>query len=395
MTRAEWLASDDPAAMINWLENKGHGEKLWDFTIACCRRIWNELPGDAFRRLVEHVERIGTRDVEEPLAEVWQALDKLERRLRKAADPDKLNRQIGFGRMTLAFEQQDGASAARSISQDLIDWAKDVTEEKGIQAEVLRRLAAEPLLVGDNSTDESWWLTCTSEPVAMLELLEEKATPRKLRLFACACCRRVWHLLPDKRSRQAVERAEQFADANISDAERVLAAQLAAEAMTEWRGKLAATTVQTESGIAFTEERSRLGPLYAASAAAWYAVYYHDEAVITAACDACDNAAAAICDDPALAGKEGCSEDGPQCELVRCIFGNPFRPVHVEPSWQTEKVISLARRIYDDRAFERIPELGTALQEAGCREQAVLAHCQPGSLHARGCWLLDLLLEKA
>jgi len=53
MTNDEWLASADPGRMVDWLEAQGYGAVLWDFAIACCRRIWDQLPGDAFRYLVE------------------------------------------------------------------------------------------------------------------------------------------------------------------------------------------------------------------------------------------------------------------------------------------------------------------------------------------------------
>src|ERR1700760_1786645 len=55
------------------------------------------------------------------------------------------------------------------------------------------------------------WLACT-EPERMLAFLRGKASDRKLRLFACACCRRIWHLLPDEPTRAVVEAVERYAD---------------------------------------------------------------------------------------------------------------------------------------------------------------------------------------
>src|SRR5689334_20804778 len=65
---------------------------------------------------------------------------------------------------------------------------------------------------------EAEWLDAVN-PTPMWWLVEEKASDRKLRLVACACCQRVWHLLSDRRSKPAVEAAEQLADGIITDAQ--------------------------------------------------------------------------------------------------------------------------------------------------------------------------------
>ena len=54
-----------------------------------------------------------------------------------------------------------------------------------------------------------------------------------------------------------------------------------------------------------------------------------------------------------------------QCEALRDIVGNPFRPVKIEAAWLTPEVVRLAQRIYDDRAFDRLPPLADALKDAG------------------------------
>lgn len=57
-------------------------------------------------------------------------------------------------------------------------------------------------------------------------------------------------------------------------------------------------------------------------------------------------------------------------------------------------VVKLAQAIYDERAFDRLPILADALEDAGCTNQDILAHCRGGGEHSRGCWVVDLLLGK-
>jgi hypothetical protein len=88
------------------------------------------------------------------------------------------------------------------------------------------------------------------------------------------------------------------------------------------------------------------------------------------------------------------AEQDMQCRLLWDIFGNPFRPAAVDPRWRTSTVLALADGIYADRAFDRLPILADALEEAGCDSEAILAHCRDDGPHVRGCWVVDLLLGK-
>jgi hypothetical protein len=88
-----------------------------------------------------------------------------------------------------------------------------------------------------------------------------------------------------------------------------------------------------------------------------------------------------------------------QAALLRCLFGNPFRsPPHLDPSWLTWNdciVKRLAEGIYEERAFDRMPVLADALEEGGCESEDLLRHCRErGLAHCRGCWVVDLLLNK-
>jgi hypothetical protein len=225
---------------------------------------------------------------------------------------------------------------------------------------------------------EAEWLACT-DPQRMLEFLRSKASERKLRLFACACCRRIWHLLSDERSRQAVEVTERVADGLASPIE-LEAAQADARNAIPGRNPSRGASPGTRAWRVAVVNHSGAG-------AAWYTVSFP-------AC-ACHVASLTA----SVAGMRGLSwEQEPrhwQCGLALDIFGNPFRPMVLDESWLTAIVTSITSLIYEERAFDRLPILADALEDAGCTNEDLLTHCRQHGEHVRGCWVLDLLLGKS
>jgi hypothetical protein len=69
--------------------------------------------------------------------------------------------------------------------------------------------------------------------------------------------------------------------------------------------------------------------------------------------------------------------------------------VTFSPSWRTDTAVSLARQMCESRDFSAMPILADALQDAGCDNDDVLNHCRDvNTTHARGCWVVDLVLGK-
>jgi hypothetical protein len=88
-------------------------------------------------------------------------------------------------------------------------------------------------------------------------------------------------------------------------------------------------------------------------------------------------------------------EEAAHCDLLRDIFGNPFRPVAFDTDWRTSTAVALAKQMYDSRDFSAMPILADALQDAGCNNDDVLTHCRDEKgVHVRGCWVVDLVLGK-
>jgi hypothetical protein len=242
---------------------------------------------------------------------------------------------------------------------------------------------------------ESEWLT-SQDGVEMLDYLRRsgRAGPRKLRLLACGCARSQPHLLIDPRLRRAVEVAEAYADGAGSAAELREAEVSALEV---------ANAAERAAGLAFEEARGKLRK-YVKEALAVAATTQ----VVARAC----GTGMAFRHSGLVDGFEEIDDAGlahcrftfetlyrAQHDLVRCIFGNPFTaPPHLDPAWlrwQDATVLRMATAIYEDRAFDRMSVLADALLDAGCDDEAVLAHCrEQGAVHARGCWVIDLVLGR-
>jgi len=94
------------------------------------------------------------------------------------------------------------------------------------------------------------------------------------------------------------------------------------------------------------------------------------------------------------ASRRSQQDDPFQSNFLRDIFGNPFRPVTFDPRWRTSDVVDVARGIYEDKAFERMPILADALMDAGCENEEIIGHCRGDGPHVRGCWVVDLVLGK-
>jgi hypothetical protein len=317
----------------------------------------------------------------------------------------------------------------------------------------------------------------------MLRYLADRAGPRKLRLFVCACCRRIGPWLRGQASRQALEELERQADAprpraptravrnmarqGVDEArERARVALLArqeadqrraatwgsiwvgdppppsalirsaaealaarAEEQDERNVLMAAQLLMAvaEEGVSRVGQAGRVasaGAFQQAEQAASVVAFGRQAAVMRARSVRWMHRAEEEAERPVSRSKaslraaqaahwieeqeDRLQEDDEQpeeraarrerraqCDLLRDLFGNPFRPAAIEPSWlewNDRCVTRLARAIYDERKYQEMKILADALEEAGCTNPDILTHCRQPGEHVRGCWVIDLLL---
>jgi hypothetical protein len=226
----------------------------------------------------------------------------------------------------------------------------------------------------EKTMTEAEWLAAT-DPLPMLLHLGDRASLRQVRLYACAWGYASWDRLTDERSRQAIVTAERFADGLADSAELGLAFTAAAQAWNEIPEVRGTRRVRGNKALTGARTARRTAEL----------------ARDVASLDGIGRTARYL----SLRGSAAMRLT--LANFLRDIFGIPGRPVAVEPAWlawQGGTVRRLAESIYAEGAFDDLSVLGDALEEAGCTSADVLGHCRQPEQHVRGCWLIDLLVEK-
>ncbi len=238
---------------------------------------------------------------------------------------------------------------------------------------------------------EAEWLAAT-DIHDMLEHLRGRASERKLRLFAVACCRRIWHHFTDDRSRRVIEVAERHADVLVTEDEWLATSSLRMDA---------GERSHLRSAVYWTAE-SDAAPTFFAGQAAFYAWAVDWAWLMRLSPDEQEEAWHFIEEE---SSQPEFTEHQPQSAVLRDLFGNPFRPAPaVDPpslAWQGGTVRELARTAYDERRLPegelepaRLAVLADALEDAGCADPELLGHLRGPGPHVRGCWAVDLVLGK-
>lgn len=169
---------------------------------------------------------------------------------------------------------------------------------------------------------EAEWLMCT-DPRTMYLFIRGSASDRKVRLFAVACCYRLWDLMTEER-RDAIRIAERYADGLADDDERRFVfgeTEIGDVDDTTWETSWAVRLALMERGdIAANLAHRRI-----------------------------------------LRNRKRVDENA-HVAFLRDIFGNHFRPVALDPSWPTSTVLAFASSIYEEKAFDRMPILADAFR---------------------------------
>lgn len=196
----------------------------------------------------------------------------------------------------------------------------------------------------------------------VFDFLDAQQDGRKKQLALCACCRVTWHLAELECNRAAIEASEAFADGRLP----LRALKRRWKAM-RFEPVVYAAWMVSAAGPA-EDGRADLSPQTET-----------DELALRA-----------------FEGLEEREERAWRRAWVECaidVFGHVLNDYRFEREWATDTAVAVARQMYESRAFGAMPVLADALQDAGCDCETVLRHCRDASrAHARGCWVVDLVL---
>jgi hypothetical protein len=232
---------------------------------------------------------------------------------------------------------------------------------------------------------ESEWRACMT-PEAKLKYMRRNASARKLRLFAVASCRRIWHLLADDTLRKALEAIEGYADGIIST-----------RTIDTWRRKVFKT-------FDVNSEPRRWTAWHSAVRGVAYSLFPTDlDNTVAGAGWAADALATEKCPGSKQRGSAPFRKVFHSAleHLLGEIFGNPISPSPIEPFCRTPTVKALAKEVYEKRSLPEgvfdpiiVAVLADALEDAGCTDADILNHLRGPGPHARGCHVIDALLGR-
>jgi hypothetical protein len=227
--------------------------------------------------------------------------------------------------------------------------------------------------------DAEWWDKCTDlrNLVRVLSSAHGsgKISNRKLWLCACAAgrlCKRRWQ----GKVGRVVDVLERFADGAASESELLVARNTNL-------GFAADPPFGAEEGPFWADPNGLMTRMIDAA---------HDDLTRVHCEEECIGAA-----DPQGSERISATAQAELIAVVRDVVGNPFRPVRFEASWllwSNGTVPKIGQAIYEERAFEWLPILADALLDAGCNNEHIIAHCRLLGTHVRGCWVVDLVLNK-
>jgi hypothetical protein len=257
---------------------------------------------------------------------------------------------------------------------------------------------------------EADWLAAT-DPQPMLGFLRKSrgVSERKVRLFDCGCCRRLSPFFPPDavlgyRVIDLLDKCEEDADGKVSPEEVAWLQAVASELTSELYEELC-TTQGFGSGLpwlAAREVRNLIvrDPSQPPRPKDVFGEEGFEEVRGDWLADDSEDVPWEEREPTAEAAREPAEARARanECDLIRDLFGNPFRPAPaLAPSvlaWDGGTVVKVAAAVYDERAFDRLPVVADALEDAGCTDAELLGHCRGGGEHVRGCWVVDLVLAK-
>ena len=216
-------------------------------------------------------------------------------------------------------------------------------------------------------SDEMHWHT-SANPASLFYTTEHLPnrravrSKRRLRLYSCGCYTIIWNKIKFDSIKQTIIKVEEWADGKITK-----------EDLRQHRYPKG----EPPRGSPDWYLRLSIGSLITPHVIPAYMAYLTSVAV-----------------DPEKYERAGKWADcPPQADLVREVFGNPYRPVKFPKEWRTSTAVQIAQQMYEERDFSATPILADALEDASCDNADVLGHCRGGE-HVRGCWVVDLLLGK-